>query len=207
MVILNIQKRHQQREMAVTPIFEQILHLYGPFIDQTSSLFALTEWKTIVDHHGDTLTRMIKTFLQLYEELYAYIKDSYHHQQEFFTCIFQYWYKIVKCLITNEYTHPILDIYHRYLTNLSWPEYRLTVECLLIFDELISANNAETIPSTSLYEFIIHVLSNIDIHSWMVKSDERLVMSLVPLHFRLLINIFLSPQAKYTQVSAVSLNH
>ena len=207
MVILNIQKRHQHHEMIVTPIFEQILLLYGPFIDPTNSLFSLTEWKTIIDNHGDMLTRLIKTFLQLYGELFEYIKDSSYRQQEFFTCIFQYWYKVVKTLITNEYAHSILDIYHRYLPQLSWSEYRLTVECLLIFDELINANNAETIPSTSLYEFIIHVLSAIDIHSWMIESNERLVTSLVPLHFRLLVNIFLSPQAKYTQVSAVFPDH
>jgi hypothetical protein len=200
MIILNIQKRRHHHDVNISQIFEQILLLYGPFIDQTYSLFSLTEWKTIIDQHGDMLTRMIKTFLQLYEELFEYINESYHHQQEFFNCIFQYWYKIVKCLITNEYTHSILDIYHRYLTHLSWAKYRLTIECLLIFDELINANNSENIPSTSLYEFIIFILSTIDIHVWMIENDEKLIISLVPVHFRLLINIFLSPQAKYTQV-------
>jgi hypothetical protein len=34
----------------------------------------------------------------------------------------------------------------------------------------------------------------------MIEKDEKLVSSLVPIHFRLVINIFLSPQAKYTQV-------
>jgi hypothetical protein len=146
------------------------------------------------------LTRMIKTFLQLYEELFEYINESYHYQQEFFNCIFQYWYRIVKRLITNEYTHSILDIYHRYLTSLAWANYRLTMECLLIFEELILANNLENIPSTSLYKFIISILSTIDIHSWMIDKDEKLVSSLVPIHFRLVINIFLSPQAKYSEV-------
>ena len=148
------------------------------------------------------LTRLIKTFLQLYEEFYEYINEFYQHQQGFFHCIFQYWYKIVKCLITQEYTHAIMDIYHRYLPKLSWANYRLNIECLLIFDELISANNLENIPSTSLYEFIIHILSTVDIHTWMIENDERTIHSLVPNYFRLLINIFLSPQAKYVQVNA-----
>lgn len=200
MLILNIQKRRTQHDFSVSQIFEQMLLLYGPFIDQTYSLFALTEWKTIIDQHGDMLTRMIKTCLQLYEEFYEYINESYHHQQEFFHCIFQYWYKIVKCLITSEYTHPILDIYHRYLPQLAWARYRLTMECLLIFDEVINANNAENIPSTSLFEFVIHVLSTVDIHTWMIENDEKTISVLVPTYFRLLINIFLSPQAKYTQV-------
>jgi hypothetical protein len=203
MLILNIQKRRNHHDMNISQIFEQILLLYGPFIDQTYSLYSLTEWKTIIDHHGDMLTRLIKTFLQLYEELFEYINESYHYQQEFFNCIFQYWYKIVKCLIINEYTHSILDIYHRYLINLSWANYRLTIECLLIFEEIINANNLENIPSTSLYEFIIYILSTIDIHSWMIEKDEKLVSSLVPIHFRLIVNIFLSPQAKYTQVRKI----
>ncbi|CAF0898086.1 unnamed protein product [Adineta steineri] len=199
MLILNIQKRRIHHDYNISQIFEQILLLYGPFIDQTYSLFSLTEWKTIIDHHGDMLTRMIKTFLQLYEELYEYINESYQYQQEFFNCIFQYWYKIVKHLITNEYTHPILDIYHRYLPHLSWTNYHLTIECLLIFDELINANNLENIPSTSLYEFIIYILSTIDIHTWMIEKDEKLTTALVPTYFCLLINIYLSPQAKYAQ--------
>ncbi|UJR33312.1 hypothetical protein I4U23_020762 [Adineta vaga] len=199
MLILNIQKRRTHHDFNIGQIFEQILLLYGPFIDQTYSLFSLTEWKTVIDYHGDMLTRMIKTFLQLYEEFYEYINEFYHHQQEFFHCIFQYWYKIVKCLIIHEYAHPILDIYHRYLPHLSWTNYRLTIESLLIFDELINANNIENIPSTSLYEFIIHILSTIDIHTWMIENDDKIIRSLVPIYFRLLINIFLSPQSKYTQ--------
>ncbi|CAF0819959.1 unnamed protein product [Rotaria sordida] len=199
MVILNIQKCRIHHDMNISQIFEQIFLLYGPFIDPTYSLFSLAEWKIIIDHHGDMLTRMIKTFIQLSEELFQYINESYNYQQEFFHCLFQYWYKIVKYLITNEYTHSILDIYHRYLPRIPWTNYRLTIECLLIFDELINANNSENIPSTSLYEFIIYILSSIDIHSWMIENDEKLIMSLVPSHFRLLINIFLSPQAKYTQ--------
>jgi hypothetical protein len=204
MLILNIQKHRNHHDMNIIQIFEQILLLYGPFIDQNYSLYSLTEWKTIIDHHGDMLTRMIKTFLQLYEELFEYINESYHYQQEFFNCIFQYWYRIVKCLITNEYTHSILDIYHRYLTHLSWSNYRLTMECLLIFEQLINTNNFETIPSTSLYEFIIHILSTIDIHIWMIEKEEKLVSVLVPVYFRLVVNIFLSPQAKYTQVRIIN---
>jgi len=34
----------------------------------------------------------------------------------------------------------------------------------------------------------------------MIENEEKLIIELVPTHFRLLINIFLSPQAKYTQV-------
>lgn len=200
MLILNMQKRQNHHDMNISQMFEQILSLYGPFIDQTYSLFALNEWKTIIDHHGDMLTRMVKTFTQLTEELFKYLNESYKYQQEFFHCMFQYWYKIVKCLITNEYTHSILDIYHRYLPKLPWTNFRLTIECLLIFDELINANNAENTPSASLYEFILYILSAIDIHSWMIENDEKIIISLVPIHFRLLINIFLSPQAKYTQV-------
>lgn len=200
MLILNIQKRRNHHDMNISQVFEQICLLYAPFINPTYSLYSLTEWKTIIDHHGDMLTRMIKTFLQLYEELFEYINENYHHQQEFFHCIFIYWYRIVKCLITNEYAHPILDIYHRYLTHLSWTKYRLTIERLLAFEEIINANNAETIPSTSLYEFVIYILSTIDIHTWMIEKDDKLVSSLVPVHFRLVVNIFQSPQAKYTQV-------
>ena len=74
------------------------------------------------------------------------------------------------------------------------------MECLLIFDQLINANNLEMIPSTSLYEFIIHILSTIDIHTWMIKKEEKVISVLVPIYFRLVVNIFLSPQAKYTQV-------
>ena len=199
MIILNFQKRRNHHDLNISQVFEQILLLYGPFIDPTDTLFSLAEWKLIIDHHGDMLTRMIKTFLQLYEEIFEYINESYQCQQEFLTCVFQYWYRMVKCLITHEYTHTILDIYHRYLTHLSWATYRLNVESLLIFDELITANNLEHIPSTSVYEFIVHVLSNIDIHSWMIEKDERLMVSLVPIHFRLLVNLFLSPQGKYTQ--------
>ncbi|CAF3443010.1 unnamed protein product [Rotaria socialis] len=199
MLILNMQKRRNHHDINISQIFEQVLLLYSPFIDQTYALFSLTEWKTVIDHHGDMLTRLIKTFIQLSEELFKYLNESYKHQQEFFHCMFQYWYKIAKCLITNEYTHSILDIYHRYLPRLSWTNFRLTIECLLIFDELINANNAENNPSASLYEFIIHILSTIDIHSWMIENDENLIMSLVPIHFRLLVNMFLSPQAKYAQ--------
>ncbi|CAF1389705.1 unnamed protein product [Rotaria sordida] len=74
---------------------------------------------------------------------------------------------LVKYLITNEYTHSILDIYHRYLP--------------------LNANNSENNPSTSLYEFIIYILSSIDMHSGMIENDEELIMSLVPSHFRLVI--------------------
>ena len=70
MLILSIQKRRNHHDMNIPQLFEQILLLYGPFIDQTYSLYSLTEWKTIIDHHGDMLTRMIKTFLQLSEEFF-----------------------------------------------------------------------------------------------------------------------------------------
>lgn len=201
MIILSIQKRQNHHDMNISQIFDQIFLFYGPFIDPTYSVYSLTEWKSIIDHHGDILTRMIKTFVQISEEFYKHINDSYNYEQEFLNCVFLYWYKLVKCLITNEYSHSILDIYHRYLVRVAWNNYRLTIECLLIFDELISANNAENIPSTSLYEFVIYILSTIDIHIWMIESDEKLITSLVPIHFRLLVNLFLSPQARYTQVS------
>ena len=200
MIILSIQKRRNHHDMNIPQLFEQILVLYAPFIDPTYSLYSLAEWKTIIDHHGDMLTRLIKTFLQLDEELFEYINESYHNQQAFFHAIFQYWYRIARSLLAHEYTHAILDIYHRYLTHLSWANYRLTLECLLIFDQLINTNNGEMIPSTSLYEFIIHILSTIDIHTWLINKEEKLVGSLVPIYFRLMVNIFLSPQAKYTQV-------
>lgn len=200
MIILSIQKRRHHHDMNISQLFEQMLLLYAPLIDPTYSLYSLTEWKTIIDHHGDMLTRLIKTFLQLDEELFEYINESYHNQQDFFHAIFQYWYRIARSLLSHEYTHAILDIYHRYLTNLSWANYRLTLECLLIFEQLINANNAEMIPSTSLYEFILHILATIDIHTWMINKEEKLVSALVPVYFRLIVNIFLSPQAKYTQV-------
>ena len=199
MLILTMQK-YQNHDMNISQMFEKILLLYGPFIDQTYSLFSLNEWRNIIDYHGEMLTRMIKTYIQLIDKLLEYLSESYHYKQNFLNMIFQYWYKIVKYLITNECTHSILDIYHRYLSRLSWTNYRLTMECLLIFDELINANNAENSPSTSLYEFIIHIMSTIDIHSWMIDIDENMLISLVPTYFRLLINIFLSPQAQYTQV-------
>jgi len=195
MMILNIEKSRNIHHWKINSTFDEIFRLYQPFIDPTMSCFALTEWKTIIDYQGDMLTRMIKTFLQLNEKFYEFIKDSFHYQQEFFRCIFQFWYKIVKCLITNEFVHPILDIYHQYLSQLSWSNYRLTIENLLIFDELINANNAENIPSTSLYKFIITILSSIDIHEWMRTNEQ----TLVPTYFRLLINLFLSPQAKYNE--------
>ena len=200
MIILNIQKRLNNHDMNISQLFEQILLLYAPFIDPTYSLYSLNEWKTIIDHHGDMLTRLIKTFLQLYEELFEYINESYHHQQEFFQAIFQYWFRIARGLLPHEYAHAILDIYHRYLTHLSWVNYRLTLESLLTFDQLINTNNTQMIPSTSLYEFILHILSTIDIHTWMINKEDKLVSTLVPVYFRLMVNVFLSPQAKYTQV-------
>lgn len=200
MIILNIQKRRNHHDMNIPQLFEQILLLYAPFIDPTYSLYSLTEWKTIIDHHGDMLTRLIKTFLQLYEELFEYINDSFHYQQEFFQAIFQYWFRIARCLLPHEYAHVILDIYHRYLKNLSWANFRLTLESLLTFDQLINTNNAELIPSMSLYEFLLHILSTIDIHTWMIDKEEKLVGTLVPVYFRLMVNVFLSPQAKHTQV-------
>jgi hypothetical protein len=201
MIILLLQKHRQYQEQTIQPITEQILRLYEPFIDPANEFFNLLQWKTIIDHHGDMLTRMIKTFVQLNEELYDYIKESFHYQQEFFSCLFHYWYRIVKYCLENECTHTILDIYHRYFMRLSWSNYRLSPECLLIFDELITINNAHTTSSTSIYEFILSIFSNVNIEFWTIDNDERLLTSLIPIYFRLLINIFLSSQAKSTQVN------
>jgi len=201
MLILSLEKFRQYHEVNFEPIFEQILLLYGPFIDQTYSRYSLPEWKSIIDQYGDMLTRLIKQFCQLYEEFFEYISESFHLRQQYFSSIFLYWYRIVKCLISYEQTHPILDIYHRYLPQLPWSHYRLTDERLLVFEDLIQTNNSESIPSASLYEFIIHILSTIDIHSWMIDQDEKLLISITPVYFRLIIHIFHSSQAKYTQVN------
>ncbi|CAF1347661.1 unnamed protein product [Rotaria sordida] len=75
--------------------------------------------------------------MQLSEELFQYINESYSYQQEIFF--------------------------------------------------FVNANNSENNPSTSLYEFIIYILSSIDMHSGMIENDEELIMSLVPSHFRLVI--------------------
>ena len=203
MIILSIEKVPTTHEANVKIIFDQILLLYGLFIDPTNTLFSLTEWKMIVDHQGDLLTRLIKTFLQLNEEFLERIKHSDQQQRHFYDCLFNYWYKIVKSLIDVEYAHPILDIYHRYLTHVPWNDYCLTIESILILDQLISANNHEKNSSFSLYEFILHLVSSINIHQFVLNDDEHSLVSLVPIYFRLLINIFISSQVKFTQVNFI----
>lgn len=200
MIILNIRQSLTQNDLKIKSIFDKIISAYGIFIDPSNSLFSLGEWKTIIDHQGDMLTRLIKTFVQLMKEFYEYINESCLNEQELFNSLFSYWYKVVRTLIPDEYSHSILDIYHRHLTQIPWENYRLTIESVLILDEVISMNEDEKNPSSSLYEFVVFLVSSIDARNWISRSDERTLAAIVPNYFRVLIKIFSSSQAKHLTV-------